>query len=136
MTTLKLQFSGHIKKVQVRQAGTKTVAEVQLCKKVPGKNGEPDAFTWVKATIWEPKDWQQSKLLAGAYISGCGDFAMRSYTKTDGTKGVSAEVRCSSFDIDMPDERVPVASHSQEAVAPVAVKPVSNVHSDPDIAPF
>jgi hypothetical protein len=126
---LKLQFSGQIKKAQVRQAGTKTVAEVQLCKKVSGKDGAEDSFTWIKVTIWDPKDWQIAKLVAGAYISGCGDFQLRSYVKSDQTKGVSAEIRCSSFDIDQPDDRAsteraePAQVPKQEV--PVVRKPVS-----------
>lgn len=139
MTTLKLQFSGHIKKVYMRQAGTKTVAEVQLCKKVPGKDEQPDSFTWIKVTLWDPKDWQASKLVAGGYITGCGDFTLRSYEKSDKTKGVSAEVRCSSFDIDMPDDRVAVANGSQQQTLepePVAKPVVSHAIDGKDEPPF
>lgn len=131
MTTLKLHFSGHIKKSTTRQAGTKTVTELQLCKKLPGKDGQPDSFTWIKVTIWSPQDWQSPRLVAGGYISGYGDFVMRSYVKTDQTKGVSGEVRCSSFDIDMPDDRI--SSVPADSSPVLAVPEVSSVSSKMDV---
>jgi single-stranded DNA-binding protein len=96
---LKLQFVGIIHKVEVRQAGQKTVAEVSAWKKKKDKDGNEE-YCWIKVTIWEPKDWQIKNMTKGRMIGGCGDFWLRSYTDKDGNKRQSAEVSCNSFDIE------------------------------------
>ena len=131
MTMLKLQFAGTIKKVETRNAAGKTIAAVQICKKVAGRDVEPGTFTWIRVTVWEPKDWQ--RMVVGGFISGCGDFTSRSYEKTDGTKGTALEVRCSSFDIELPDDRakgVPATVSEPKPVAPPPTTIANSVATD------
>ena len=98
MSMLKIIFSGEIKKVEHRQAGADSIIEFQICRKNSGKKDDPATFTWLRVTLWKPAEWQASKLVIGAFVSGVGDFQLRSY---DGQKRQSAEVRCSSFDVEV-----------------------------------
>lgn len=102
MPSFKLCFSGEIRKVEYKQAGQKSICEVQLCRKNYTKEGEEPTFTWIKATIWEPKDWQTAGLNVGCYIAGIGEFSMRSFTDKDGNKRQAAEVRVNAMDLDVP----------------------------------
>ena len=100
MSLFKLQFAGEARKVQSRMAADKQVIEFQLCKKDKGRNGAEDAFTWARVTLWQPAQFQLDKIVDGIMVAGCGDFSLRSYEK-DGVKRQSAEVRCSSFDVEI-----------------------------------
>lgn len=113
---LKLQFAGLINKVEIKQAGSKPLAEISICKKNYAKEGEEPTFTWIRVALWEPKEFQLSKLVKGAFIAGIGDFSMRSF-EHNGVKKQSAEVRCGSFDVE-------IASTEAEAVA----KKIATVH--------
>lgn len=103
MTVFRLAFAGQIKKVEHRTAGDKPLAEVSVCRKNRGRQGEPEAFTWVRVTIWEPADFQVAKLVKGAFVAGTGDMSARSFDGKDGAKMHSIEVRCSSFDVEVSD---------------------------------
>lgn len=116
MTIFRMIFSGQIKKAEHRTAGGKSLVEVSICKKTSRPN-EPDAFTWLKVSIWEPADFQAAKLVKGAHISGSGEFKMRSYEK-DGAKGVSAEASCRSFDVEVVSEGGTEPAHTEARPAP------------------
>ncbi len=117
MSVFRLSFSGKITKAEARRAGDKNILEVSLCKKNYAKQGEEAHFTWIRATIWDPPEWITSKAIKGAFISGSGEFSMRSYEK-DGVKHTNAEVRCGSYDCEIAgDDREQV-----QTPAPVAPK--------------
>lgn len=101
MTLLRLAFAGQIKKAEHKTAAGKTLVEVSVCRKNKTKDGEPEAWTWVRASIWEPAEFQIGKLAVGNFIAGSGEMVLRSYTDKSGAKGVSCEVSCRSFDIEV-----------------------------------
>lgn len=119
MSMLKLMFSGTIKKVEFRQAGDTPLVELSLCRKNYAKPGEDVHFTWIKATVFKPPEWMPAKLVKGAHVSGCGEFTLRSYVDKTGQKGVSAEVRCGSFDLDVAGDE----SGAATAAVPVKAEP-------------
>ncbi len=100
MTVFRLLVAGDIKKVEMRRAGDKDLAEVSVCKKNRTKEGEEESYTWAKLSIWSPPDWMKAKLVKGNFISGSGEFTLRSYEK-DGVKRQSAECNCQSFDVEI-----------------------------------
>lgn len=102
MSLFRLIFAGQIKKAEHKDAGGKPIVEVSICRKNRTKEGQPDAFTWVRVTIWSPAAFQAPKLVKGAFIAGSGEMIARSYEK-DGVKGTSIEVSCQSFDIEVSD---------------------------------
>ena len=133
MPQFKLMFSGDIRKVEHRQAGAKQITEVQMCRKNYTKEGEEPTFTWIKATIWEPREWQLQGLQVGKYISGVGEFTMRSFEK-DGVKRQAAEIRVSSMDLDVPK---PSEGHAPSApVAPPAPRIPAPGPAGSDDCPF
>lgn len=137
MTTLHLHFSGKIMKAESRMAGDKPILDISLCKKNYAKQGEEPTFTWIRATIWSPPDWVASKAIKGAFISGHGEFTMRSYMK-DGVKQQSAEVRCGTYDCEIAgDDR---EGSPAQAAAPTRTAPrvpVASPSADSDdLLPF
>jgi len=136
MTILRLCFAGVIKKADHRQAGDKAIVEVSICKKNRTKQGDPEAFTWVRATIWEPADFQIPKLVKGAFIAGSGDMTARSYEGKEG-KAFSIDVRCTSFDVELsdgaPGERVgaPAPRDVQRPLKPDHAKAAASDDSEP-----
>lgn len=114
MPNLRLQFSGEARKVEHKTIGGKSAVEIQLCKKNYAKQSEEPTFTWIKIVVWEPKEFQHFH--EGGFVAGSGEFTMRSYVDKDGNKKQSAEVRCTSFDIETPR---PAATKD----APPAAKP-------------
>lgn len=117
MTIFRLHFAGQIKKAEHRSAGGKQVAELSLCRKNRSRQGEPESFTWVRVTVWEPADFQVPGLVRGAFVAGSGEMTARSYAGKDG-KATAIEVACRSFDIAVcrPDDEAP----SERAEAPKA----------------
>lgn len=105
MTIIRIAFAGHIKKSERKVLAGKPMVEFSLCRKNKTKENEPDAYTWIRVALWEPPEWMAAKIVKGAYISGSGDAVLRSYTDNAGAKATSLDVRCGSFDVDMPDER-------------------------------
>lgn len=100
MPNLRLQFSGEARKVEHKTIGGKSAVQIQLCKKNYAKQGDEPTFTWVTVMVWEPKEFQ--KFYEGGFVAGSGEFSIRSYVDKDGNKKQSAEVRCTSFDIETP----------------------------------
>lgn len=105
MTTIHMHVSGYVMKAEHKQAGTKPIVELSFKKKHKGRNGQEDTFTWVRATVWEPADWQAPLLVKGAFVSVHGDVQLRSYVAKDGSKGASLELRAGSFDVEVHDPR-------------------------------
>ncbi len=101
MSLLKLLFAGEIKKIEMRQVGARSLAEVSVCKKNRTKEGDEESYTWANITIWGPfPDWMGPKLVKGAMIAGSGDATLRSYLK-DGVKRQSLDVNCQSMDVEV-----------------------------------
>ena len=121
----RISFAGNITKAETKQVGEKTLVEVSLCKKFKGRNGGEESYTWLRVNIWEPADFQTPKLVKGAFLAGSGEFQLRSFEGKDGSKQVSAECRCSSFDIEVTDgtPREVVNPHP----APTRAEPKANV---------
>lgn len=117
MSIFRMQFAGEIKKADHKQVANKSMIEVSLCKKHKGRNGGEDTFTWIRATIWEPADFQIAKLVKGAFIAGSGEFQHRSYEK-DGKVGHSCDVRCTSFDIEIGQSAVADPTPSLTPIKP------------------
>ncbi len=102
MTILKAQFAGEIKKADHKEVGGKKLVELSICKKNRTRQGEPDAFSWLKVCLWEPADFQIPKLVKGAFVAGSGDMQLRSYDGKEG-KQTALECRCGSFDLEVSD---------------------------------
>ena len=100
MPIMRLQFSGEARKVEHKTIGGKSAVEIQLCKKNYTPQGQEATFTWVRVTVFEPKEFQ--KFHDGGFVSGSGELSMRSYTDKEGNKKQSLEVRCTSFDVETP----------------------------------
>lgn len=115
MTILRAQFAGEIKKAEHKEVAGKKLVELSICKKNRTKQGEPDAFTWLKVALWEPADFQIPKLVKGAFVAGSGDMLLRSYEGRDG-KQSSLECRCTSFELEVSDGQL----RQQSATAPSA----------------
>jgi len=131
---LKLQFAGTVNKVEIKQAGTKQLAEISLCKKNYAKEGTEATFTWIRISLWEPKDFQLAKLVKGAFVAGSGEFSLRSYEK-DGVKHQSAECRCGSFDIEVAEVVATPASLGAPTPAPRTTQPTSGGGAKDDSEP-
>jgi single-stranded DNA-binding protein len=134
MTSLCLHFSGHVKRADFKNIGGKAAVEISLCRKNYTKQGDEPTFTWVSALVWEPKEWQAPKLVKGAFVSGRGELTLRSYEK-DGQKRTSAEVRCSSFEIEIAGEDPGTAQAAPVAAAAAPRKPVAAPADDADSEP-
>lgn len=101
MSNFRMSFSGDVRKPKTLDIGGKKAVEFQLMKKNYGKPDAPATFTWVRVTLFDAKDWQITQCEEGKFVAGSGEFTLRSYEK-DGEKRQSAEIRCSSFDLDGP----------------------------------
>ncbi len=129
MTIFRLTFAGQIKKVEHRQAGDKAVMSLSVCKKNYAKQGDEPTFTWVNVSVWGPlPEWLVNKAVKGALIAGSGEFSMRSYKDKEGNKAVSAEVRATSFDVEVgsedgapADAPAPVAKAAPQKPAPAPI---------------
>ncbi len=138
MSLFKLMFAGQIKKVDMRAAGKDQIAELSICKKEKGRgDGAEDTYTWVRVTVWNPKDFQAAKMIKDNFAAGCGDFKLRSYEHND-EKKVSAEVRCSSYDIEISDGGAPSVSAPAPAPRPAQrpAAPAAPPADDGDSCPF
>ena len=121
MTLISIHFSGNAKKVAVRAAGDKQVAEFSICRKnYSGKNATEETFTWINVSIYDPKPFVLEHLRDGVPVAGEGEAVLRSYPKKDGTKGVSLDVRCSDRGIDFPFSE---GAMKADAAAPAPSRP-------------
>ena len=99
MPIFRLQFSGEVRKPQVKTIGQDQAVEFQLMRKNYGKADAEATFTWIRVTVFKPQPWQIEQCQEGKFVAGSGEFTLRTYEK-DGVKRQSAEVRCQSFDFD------------------------------------
>ena len=102
MTVLRISFAGEIKKADVKSVGGKSLVELSICKKNRTKDGEPEAYTWLRIALWSPAAFQVPKLVKGSFIAGTGELTLRSYEGKDG-RASSLECSCSSFDVEVSD---------------------------------
>lgn len=102
---IKVMFSGYIKTVGHRESEKGGVLSLSLCQKNRGsdKDGAEASFTWLNITVFKPSQFLLDKAVKGSYITGVGDFKLRTFDAKDGTKKTSADVICSSFDLDLPN---------------------------------
>ena len=103
MTTFRLNFAGFVTKAEHRNAGSKPIIELSICKKNKVKEGEPEAYTWIKVTCWDVPQFMADKLVKGAFVAGSGDMKLRSYMNKDGAKAVSCEVQLYRVGLGMRD---------------------------------
>jgi single-stranded DNA-binding protein len=109
-----------IKKVEFRQAGEKSIAEVSVCQKKYNKDKEAAAeFDWLRLTIWEPHPSQVEKLKKGNLIYFSGKFSTRKYTDKAGVEKTSMEVRCNDWNA----FEMPGVEAAAPAPAPVPRRP-------------
>ncbi len=130
---MKMLFSGEIKKAETKSINGKPMVEISVCKKNKTKDGEEPSFTWLRASVWDCPDWLAPRLVKGVFVSGCGDFTLRSYTDKDGNKAVSADVRCSGYDISVPDDR-PKQSAAPATATHTRTEPKVNVNMSKPMA--
>lgn len=103
MSRITIVFSGNVKKFKLRDAGEKKVAEFSICRKnYSGKKDAEDTFTWVNVSVYDPKQFILDHLRDGVPVAGEGEAVLRSYAKSDGSKGHSLDVRCQNQGIDFP----------------------------------
>ena len=101
MTVFRMSFSGEVRKPTVKEYDGKKILSVQLMKKNYNKDKSAEAsYTWLSVTIFDAKSFQIAQFVDKAFVSGSGEFTMRSYVDKDGSKRQSADVRCNSMDVD------------------------------------
>lgn len=130
-TRMWLEFGGEIQKAKLINLGAKTAVEVELCKKNYHKKDEPATFTWIKVMVVEPADWMMNDLVKGKYISGSGEYSLRSYVDKTGEKRHSAEVRCTGYNVSIPKEGGTVEALAPQAVTKTVVKPFVGENQEP-----
>lgn len=135
MSLFKLTFAGAIKKAECRQVQDKTVLDLSVCRKNYAKQGEEATFTWVRVQVWGAPDWMAAKAIKGAFVAGCGEFTLRIYTDKQGKSGMSADVRCNSFDVEIGTDE-PAEALPQKAPAKAPSKPAPATAVDEDEPPF
>lgn len=122
--SLTLSDTCFIKKVEFRQAGEKSIAEVSVCQKKYNKDKTADPeFDWVRVTCWEPKPEKAARLKKGNLFQFTGQFSTRKYTDKAGVEKISMEVRASdwmAWDMGAPSEQA-------EAPAPAPRRPAADV---------
>lgn len=136
--SLTMTYTGYIKRVEFRQAGEKSIAEVSVCEKKYNKDktAEPE-FDWVRATIWEPNEHLLPKLKKGNAIYFAGKFSTRKYKDKEGVDKVSMEVRvndCQVFEVAGAEAPAAPAAPAP-APAPAPRRPAATVES-PEETPF
>ncbi len=98
--SLTLTYTGYIKKVEFRQAGEKSIAEVSVCEKKYNKDKTADPeFDWVRATVWEPNEHLLPKLKKGNGVTFTGRFSTRKFKDKEGNDKTSMEVRVSDITV-------------------------------------
>ncbi len=130
MSNFTLSFSGDVRKPQTKEIGGKPAIEFQLMKKNYGAKDTEATFTWLRVTVFDCKPWQVEQCQEGKFVAGVGEFTLRSYEK-DGQKRQSAEVRCTSFQLDGARTEEKAAA----APAPRPTKPAPAATND-DEPPF
>lgn len=135
MSVFRMSFAAPITKVDFKEVGGKSLAEVSICKKNRAKEGQEPTFSWLRVSIWAPPDWMAAKLVKGAMLAGTGEFTLRSYEK-DGQKRQSAEVNSQSFDVEVSGGASESAPRAEAPAAAAPKKPAPVATSAEDEPPF
>ncbi len=130
MTIMRMVFAGQIKRADHKEVGGKKLVECSICRKQKGRNGAEDTFAWLRISVWEPPEFMMPRLVKDAFIAGSGEFSLRSYDDKDGKHKTSAEVRCSSFDVEVAGGDG-VAQSAQTHAAPSQPPPMPRVPTRP-----
>jgi single-stranded DNA-binding protein len=134
MSGFRLQFAGEAKKVQLKSIGAKTAMEFSLCSKNYTAPGAEAKWTWIRVTVWEPKDWLIQGVRDGVFVAGSGEFSTRSYDASTGEKKMEAEVRCSGFDLTF--ARPPQVNAADAETVRLPARSPSTVPDATDEPPF
>jgi hypothetical protein len=133
---LRLSFGEFVRKCEHKTIGNDPAIAIQCCRKNYTKDGAEPTFTWINITIFKAPPWMSEKARAGAFIYGSGEFTLRSYEK-DGQKRQSADIRCSSFEVDFVDAKdkgdaatVAAPVHARAPVAAGSRTPASAGNDD------
>ena len=103
MSRMHLSFSGEAKYVAVKDVGDKKVLEFQVAKKNYSKeklSKEDEQWTNLRITFFGASQMDIDRVKDGVFVSGSGDFSVRSYVDKAGAKKYSNDVRVSSFGLD------------------------------------
>ena len=103
MSRMHLSFSGEAKYVAVKDVGDKKVLEFQVAKKNYSKervSKEDEQWTNLRITLFGASQVDIDRVRDGVFVSGGGDFSVRSYVDKAGVKKHSNEVRVSAFGLD------------------------------------
>ena len=98
-----MTFSGEAKYVTVKDVGDKKVLEFQVAKKNYSKeklSKEDEQWTNLRVTFFGASQVDIDRVKDGVFVSGGGDFSVRSYVDKAGVKKHSNEVRVSAFGLD------------------------------------
>jgi single-stranded DNA-binding protein len=96
-----MEFSGQVRKPEVRDMGDKKILSFGLMRKnyEKDKSAEP-TWTHVRFMLFDAKPVHIEWAKADNFIAGGGSFSMRSWVDKDGNKKQSADVRIDSFGMD------------------------------------
>ena len=103
MSRMHLSFSGEAKYVTVKDVGEKKVLEFQVAKRNYSKeklSKEDEQWTNLRVTFFGASQVDIDRVRDGVFVSGSGDFSVRSYVDKAGVKKHSNEVRVSAFGLD------------------------------------
>ena len=98
-----MTFSGEAKYVTVKDVGDKKVLEFQVAKKNYSKeklSKEDEQWTNLRITFFGASQVDIERVKDGVFVSGGGDFSVRSYVDKAGVKKHSNDVRVSAFGLD------------------------------------
>lgn len=137
MSRFHMTFSGEAKYVTVKDVGDKKVLEFQVAKKNYSKeklSKEDEQWTNLRVTFFGASQVDIDRVKDGVFVSGGGDFSVRSYVDKAGVKKHSNEVRVSAFGLDTAyvgrDQAEPApVTRAQKSVVPAKA-------DDSDSPPF
>lgn len=133
MSRLHLSFSGEAKYTAVKDVGDKKVLEFQIAKKNYSKerlSKEDEQWTNIRVTMFGASQIDIDRVKDGVFVSGSGEFSVRSYVDKNGVKKHSNEVRVSAFGLD-----TAYVGREQAEAAPVKPRVPAPVADDQDSSP-
>ncbi len=77
MTSMRMNFSGDVRKPTTKDIGGKPAIEFQLMKKNYAPAGQEATFTWIRVTVFDCKPWQVKQCEEGKFVAGSGEFTLR-----------------------------------------------------------
>lgn len=135
MSRFHIEFSGQVRKPEVRDMGDKKILSFQLMKKnyAKDKNAEP-TWTHVNFTLFDAKPFQIDQFKQDVFVAGGGEFSMRSWVDKDGNKRQSADVRIDNFGLD--SAYVPPNEQNEAPAAKVTHRQIPANTSPDNDSPF